>query len=172
MCPASCFGASDGVASRILELGMAAGAKECARELIFRPLGLFGIPLFPRLTPWAAIFRRFAAGSGHQLFHRIAKYLVLRHTLRPDKLEVLDAVLKCPPFPRRSSTALFYDTLTIVEIFTSVLDPPWAVEWEASGSMRVSTFAGGGARATSVWIEHGRITFDGRAEADSSLCSE
>jgi hypothetical protein len=98
MCPASCFGASDGVASRILELGMAAGAKECARELIFCPLGLFGIPLFPRLTPWAAIFRRFAAGSGHQLFQRIAKYLVLRHTLKPDKLEVLDAVLKCPPF--------------------------------------------------------------------------
>jgi hypothetical protein len=58
------------------------------------------------------------------LFHRIAEYLVLRHTLKPDKLEVLDAVLKCPPFPRRSSTALFYDTLTIVEIFTSAPDPP------------------------------------------------
>jgi hypothetical protein len=27
--------------------------------------GLFSLLVYPRLTPWAAFFRRFAAGNGH-----------------------------------------------------------------------------------------------------------
>ena len=34
-------------------------------ELIFHPLGLTWFLFFPRLTPWAAFLRRFAAGESY-----------------------------------------------------------------------------------------------------------
>ena len=36
---------------------------------------------YPRLTPWAAFLRRFAAGRLTVLFHRVVGILVLPHTL-------------------------------------------------------------------------------------------
>ena len=57
--------------------------KSVRENCSFAPMGLVGFPLFPRLAPWAAFLRRFAAEKPRALFHRLEWILVLTHTLKP-----------------------------------------------------------------------------------------
>ena len=80
------FGASRGWVGSLRGLdricGWAAWLKFVRENSSFVPLGLVRFLLFPRLAPWAAFLRRFAAEKPPVLFHGNVKLLVLTQTLR------------------------------------------------------------------------------------------
>ena len=62
-------------------MSLCALSSQCVRENdSFAPLGLVCFPIFPRLAPWASLFRRFAAGKLKVSFQCDAKFQVLSHT--------------------------------------------------------------------------------------------
>ena len=79
---------------------------ECLpRNYSFAPLGLVCFPLSPRLAPWAAFLRRFAAKAR---LHRVAEILALGDSpqgLKPEFILEVCGTSELVPFPLANGPA-------------------------------------------------------------------